>query len=79
MTDLPGPGDTEACPVCKALKCSCPPDDGWLCHCGHWQEDLMHCDHCKAEPPPGCPCSFCQDGPDEEEADIGQDYYHEDL
>jgi hypothetical protein len=33
----------------------------WLCNCGHYQEDGLHCSNCGAEPPWGCDCSFCDD------------------
>jgi hypothetical protein len=32
----------------------------WLCVCGKWVEDGLHCPQCKAEPPWGCPCDWCQ-------------------
>jgi hypothetical protein len=42
-------------------------DPSWLCHCGHYQEDGLHCDCCGAEPPWGCPCDGHEaDDPDEE-------------
>lgn len=34
--------------------------NSWLCECGNWIEDGFHCDLCKAEPPWGCPCGWCQ-------------------
>lgn len=33
---------------------------GWLCICGHWQDDDFHCSVCGGEPPWGCPCDMCQ-------------------
>lgn len=51
------------------------PDDqddecGWICACGHYQEDNWHCSQCFREPPWGCPC----DGHNEEEYDPDDDY-----
>lgn len=43
------------------------PDPGWLCNCGNWIDDGLHCDLCLASPPWGCPCSGCQDGDSEED------------
>lgn len=37
----------------------------FVCPCGNYIEDGYHCENCGAEPPWGCPCSFCQDGDDE--------------
>lgn len=36
----------------------------WLCDCGAYIEDGMHCRNCGREPPWGCPCERCQDGGD---------------
>lgn len=35
-------------------------DPGWLCDCGHWQEDGLCCVRCTNEPPWGCECDFCE-------------------
>lgn len=41
---------------------------GWHCTCGAWNDHDFHCDDCKADPPWGCDCSFCEpDGFDEED------------
>jgi len=32
------------------------PEPGWLCDCGHFQDDDLHCDNCGREPPWGCDC-----------------------
>lgn len=45
----------------------------WLCRCGEYIEDGCHCSNCNAEPPWGCPCSFCQDGEDDED-DFDDEY-----
>jgi hypothetical protein len=34
---------------------------GWLCWCGHWQDDGLHCELCGNEPPWGCDCGWCSD------------------
>jgi hypothetical protein len=42
-------------------------DEGWLCPCGACMDHDLHCDHCGAEPPWGCPCDECgepRDGDD---------------
>lgn len=41
--------------------------DCWLCACGNYIEDGLHCGLCGAEPPWGCPCSVCQEGEVEED------------
>ena len=41
----------------------------WLCCCGNYIEDGLHCTMCGAEPPFGCPCSGCQDGDGEGDYD----------
>ncbi len=33
-----------------------PEEFGWLCACGHFQGDDLHCDGCGQEPPWGCAC-----------------------
>jgi hypothetical protein len=33
----------------------------WLCVCGHYQEDGLHCECCGAEPPWGCDCGLCDE------------------
>jgi hypothetical protein len=30
--------------------------DSWLCQCGNWQENGLHCSVCGLEPPWGCWC-----------------------
>lgn len=32
---------------------------GWLCQCGHWQADGLHCSKCGTRPPFGCDCGGC--------------------
>ena len=56
----------------------------WLCVCGHYQEDDLHCSYCGAEPPWGCDCSFCDERAHEDRltemewlAAWGEDYPHE--
>ncbi len=41
--------------------------ESWLCSCGEYIEDGCHCPTCNAEPPWGCPCSFCQDGAEDDD------------
>ena len=43
-------------------------DETWLCSCGNFIEDGIHCGFCNCQPPWGCPCNFCEDG-DEEDYD----------
>ena len=38
----------------------------WLCQCGNWIEDGLHCMECLAEPPWGCPCCFCDERYDDD-------------
>ena len=45
------------------------PNLDWLCICGHYQEDGLHCDSCGREPPWGCDCSACQDRETEDAPD----------
>lgn len=49
-------------PTLQAAREFCE-EDCWLCPCGDFIEDGMHCD-CGREPPWGCPCNSCQDGPE---------------
>jgi hypothetical protein len=42
------------------------PLHSWLCDCGAWNTDSMHCSSCRAEPPWGCPGECCQGHEDEE-------------
>lgn len=51
-------------------------DQGWLCQCGHWQNDGLHCDLCGCEPPWGCDCSFCNDRRNERYAGDSEDDYY---
>lgn len=44
----------------------------WLCNCGNWIEDGLHCQCCNAQPPWGCPCSWC-DGEDRDYDDLDYD------
>lgn len=37
-------------------------DPCWLCDCGHYITDGMHCPLCRREPPWGCPGECCQGG-----------------
>lgn len=47
----------------------------WLCECGAYIEDGMHCRGCGREPPWGCPCERCQDGGEiEDDYDEAPDY-----
>jgi len=49
-------GDRRFCsPMCEDLQYA------WLCVCGHYQEDGLHCDRCGHEPPWGCDCSWCNE------------------
>ena len=34
---------------------------GWLCTCGHWQDDDFHCELCGEQPSWGCDCGDCAD------------------
>lgn len=34
---------------------------GWICNCGHWVVEDLHCTVCGNPPPWGCDCSFCND------------------
>jgi hypothetical protein len=43
--------------------------DAWLSVCGEFITNGLHCPKCRQEPPCGCPCSFCQDGEDEDAGD----------
>ena len=47
-------------------------DPGWLCRCGHWQDDGLHCSCCGNEPPWGCDCGFCNERGHEDDE---EDYY----
>jgi hypothetical protein len=40
---------------------------GWLCSCGHWQDDDFHCEHCGEQPPWGCDCDACNASYEDEE------------
>jgi len=50
-------------------------DMAWLCHCGNYVEDGLHCDLCGAEPPWGYPCEGCQSAGWGEEEDEDEDYW----
>lgn len=50
----------------------------WLCGCGAFITDGLHCSTCGGEPPWGCPCSFCQSGDDEIDAVSYSDVMRED-
>ena len=67
------------------LKPSLPDDDDesqwWLCNCGHFITDGLHCPKCGAEPSWGCPCSQCQN-PDPDDGEVEgweQAMWEEDL
>ncbi len=45
------------------------PDACWLCVCGHYQTDGMHCACCGNEPPWGCDCGEHNDDDDDGEDD----------
>ena len=47
----------------------------WLCECGNYIENGLHCPQCHCEPSWGCPCSFCQGGEDQYEPDYEFDPY----
>lgn len=51
--------------------------DAWLCDCGHYQDDGLHCDVCGREPPWGCPCEACQSPDDDDEEFWEPDYEEE--
>lgn len=48
--------------------------NSWLCDCGNWIEDGLHCEMCGREPPWGCPCSWCQDRYGDEDGDFDDGY-----
>jgi hypothetical protein len=60
----------------RALECE---QNGWLCQCGNWIEDGLHCPMCGMEPPWGCGCSYCEDRDDEEHEDYldEMDFFYE--
>jgi CDGSH-type Zn-finger protein len=64
--------DGNFCIMC-GVKLKADKDDGWLCRCGHWEDSGLHCSICSIEPPQGCPCSGCQDGPHIEDPDLPDD------
>lgn len=47
----------------------------WLCHCGNYVIDGLHCEMCQAEPPWGCPCDWCQGDRYEDEEYYDEDYF----
>lgn len=49
--------------------------DAWVCNCGDFITDGCHCPSCGAEPPWGCPCSWCQDDRYADDEDDGYDGY----
>lgn len=49
--------------------------DCWLCDCGNYIEDGLHCQLCGLEPPWGCPCDGCQTKGDEDLDDEGDYEY----
>lgn len=53
--------------------------NAWLCNCGNYIEDGLHCEDCGASPPWGCPCSGCQDGWVEEDGENDEQVYGEDY
>lgn len=52
----------------ERIKALTSDDDCWMCPCGDFIEDGMHCE-CGREPPWGCPCSECQGGEHPPECD----------
>ncbi|KPL06997.1 hypothetical protein AMJ85_09895 [candidate division BRC1 bacterium SM23_51] len=44
-------------------------EEGWLCGCGNWIDDGLHCPNCGCEPPWGCPCDAHDEDDDEWEPD----------
>lgn len=59
--------------------CDCPDCDcsqHWLCMCGNYIEDGLHCDECGGEPPWGCDCSM-HDAEDEDDFSYSdlEDFY----
>ena len=46
----------------------------WLCWCGHYQEDGLHCEYCGGDPPWGCDCGFCNEALEDEWLDSWTDY-----
>ena len=36
-------------------------DEPWLCGCGQYITNGLHCSSCGNEPPWGCPCSMCSE------------------
>lgn len=50
----------------------------WLCPCGNYITNGLHCPNDGIEPPWGCPCSTCQNGDDEDSyLDYGGPYEYE--
>jgi len=64
--------DGNFCIMC-GIKLKEKESDGWLCTCGRWIDDGLHCGTCMTEPPQGCPCSSCQEGPHIEDEDLPDD------
>jgi hypothetical protein len=55
-----------------------PCGDHWMCSCGNFVEDGMHCDICGCEPPWGCPCEGCQSAGWDDEEEY-EEFYHGSL
>lgn len=51
--------------------------DHWLCSCGSYIEDGLHCELCGSEPPWGCGCSLCDDIRYEESGHHDDDGYYD--
>lgn len=49
-------------------------EDGWLCQCGNYQENGLHCSSCGNQPPWGCDCSQCDEDESEEEDPPGIEF-----
>lgn len=57
------------------------PDMLWLCECGNFIENGLHCPRCLCEPPWGCPCEGCQNPEppyDNYDEELGYGYAYED-
>lgn len=52
------------------------PNLHWLCDCGNFIENGLHCPACGREPPWGCDCTACDDRASEDD-DWADDYYPE--
>ena len=48
---------------------------GWLCTCGHWQNDDFHCELCGNGPPWGCDCGSCGNAACKEDLFDDEEWY----